>query len=154
MRAPALAELHEIFLGQAGGSLELVAGKHYRGDTANAEARKDGSLASAGGKWRRSGRSAPSCNRCTASRRRCCPSWRSRSVRIATPRCLTVSKRSRSSLLLKLQATSWAKASETVGLDCDCLSSQLRLTQKPPITLERMMSSFCPNSRSKLSCRL
>jgi hypothetical protein len=30
---------------QAGGSLELVAGKHYRCDTANAEARKDGSLA-------------------------------------------------------------------------------------------------------------
>jgi hypothetical protein len=45
MRAPALAELHEIFLGQAGGSLELVTGKHYRCDTANAEARKDGSLA-------------------------------------------------------------------------------------------------------------
>jgi hypothetical protein len=45
MRAPALAELHEIFLGQAGGSLELVAGKHYRCDTANAEARKHGSLA-------------------------------------------------------------------------------------------------------------
>ena len=36
MRAPALAELHEIFLGQAGGSLELVGGKHYRCDTANA----------------------------------------------------------------------------------------------------------------------
>jgi hypothetical protein len=30
MRAPALAELHEIFLGQSGGALELVAGKHYR----------------------------------------------------------------------------------------------------------------------------
>ena len=28
MRAPASAELHEIFLGQAGGALELVAGKH------------------------------------------------------------------------------------------------------------------------------
>ena len=28
MRAPTLAELREIFLGQAGGSLELVAGKH------------------------------------------------------------------------------------------------------------------------------
>jgi hypothetical protein len=28
MRAPALAELREIFLGQAGGALELVAGKH------------------------------------------------------------------------------------------------------------------------------
>jgi hypothetical protein len=27
MRAPALAELHKIFLGQAGGALELVAGK-------------------------------------------------------------------------------------------------------------------------------
>ena len=45
MRAPALAELHEIFLGQVGGALELVAGKHYRCDTANAELRKDGSLA-------------------------------------------------------------------------------------------------------------
>jgi hypothetical protein len=45
MRAPALAELREIFLGQAGGALELVAGKHYRCDTANAEVRKDGSLA-------------------------------------------------------------------------------------------------------------
>jgi hypothetical protein len=28
MRAPALAKLREIFLGQAGGALELVAGKH------------------------------------------------------------------------------------------------------------------------------
>jgi hypothetical protein len=28
MRAPALAELREIILGQAGASLELVAGKH------------------------------------------------------------------------------------------------------------------------------
>ena len=28
MRAPASAELHEIFFGQAGGALELVAGKH------------------------------------------------------------------------------------------------------------------------------
>ena len=28
MRAPALAELHEIFLGQAGSALELFAGKH------------------------------------------------------------------------------------------------------------------------------
>jgi hypothetical protein len=28
MRAPALAELREIFLGQAGSALELVAGKH------------------------------------------------------------------------------------------------------------------------------
>ena len=28
MRAPALAELYEIFLGQAGDALELVAGKH------------------------------------------------------------------------------------------------------------------------------
>jgi hypothetical protein len=45
MSAPALAELHEIFLGQGGGALELVAGKHYRCDTANAELRKDGSLA-------------------------------------------------------------------------------------------------------------
>ena len=45
MRAPALAELHEIFLGQARGALELVTGKHYRCDTANAEVRKDGSLA-------------------------------------------------------------------------------------------------------------
>ncbi len=45
MGAPTLAELHEIFLCQAGGAPELVAGKHYRCDTANAEARKDGSLA-------------------------------------------------------------------------------------------------------------
>jgi len=45
MGTPALAELHEIFLGQAGGALELIAGKHYRCDTASAEARKDGSLA-------------------------------------------------------------------------------------------------------------
>jgi hypothetical protein len=45
MRAPALAELHEIFLGQAGSALELFAGKHYRCDTANAELRKDDSLA-------------------------------------------------------------------------------------------------------------
>ena len=52
-----------------------------------------------------------------------------------------------------VQATSWARASETVGLDRDCLSSQLRFTQKSPIALERMMSSFCANSRSKLSCR-
>jgi len=44
MRAPALAKLREIFLGQAGGALELVAGI-YRCDTANAEIRKDGSLA-------------------------------------------------------------------------------------------------------------
>ena len=43
--APALAELHEIFLGQSGGSFELVAGKHYHVDTANAEVRKDASLA-------------------------------------------------------------------------------------------------------------
>ena len=28
MRAPAPAELHEIFLGRSGGPLELVAGKH------------------------------------------------------------------------------------------------------------------------------
>jgi hypothetical protein len=34
-----------VFLGQAGGALELVAGKHYRCDTANAEVSKDGSLA-------------------------------------------------------------------------------------------------------------
>jgi hypothetical protein len=45
MRAPAPAELHEIFFGQAGGALELVAGKHYRCDTANAKLRKDDSLA-------------------------------------------------------------------------------------------------------------
>jgi hypothetical protein len=45
MRVPTLAELHEIFHGQTGGSLELVAGKHYRCDSPNAEARKDGSLA-------------------------------------------------------------------------------------------------------------
>ena len=45
MGAPALAELREIFLGQNGGALELVAGKHYPCDTANAEPRKDGSLA-------------------------------------------------------------------------------------------------------------
>ncbi|MGA8658838.1 MAG: hypothetical protein WB586_22110, partial [Chthoniobacterales bacterium] len=45
VRAPVPAELHKIFLGQAGGALELVAGKHYRCDTANAEVRKDGSLA-------------------------------------------------------------------------------------------------------------
>jgi hypothetical protein len=37
-RRPVLAELHESFLGQAGGALELAAGKHYRCDTANAEA--------------------------------------------------------------------------------------------------------------------
>jgi hypothetical protein len=37
--------LHEIFLCQGGGTLELVAGKHYRCDTANAEVRKDVSLA-------------------------------------------------------------------------------------------------------------
>jgi hypothetical protein len=37
--------LHEIFLCQGGGPLELVVGKHYRRDTANAEVRKDGSLA-------------------------------------------------------------------------------------------------------------
>jgi hypothetical protein len=41
MRAPAFAELHKIFLGQAGGAVELVAGKHYRCDTANDELRKD-----------------------------------------------------------------------------------------------------------------
>jgi hypothetical protein len=45
MRAPTLVKLHEIFLCEAGGPLELVAGKHYRCDTANAEVRKDGSLA-------------------------------------------------------------------------------------------------------------
>ena len=33
------------FLGQAGGALELAAGKHYRCDTANAEVRQDGFLA-------------------------------------------------------------------------------------------------------------
>jgi len=48
MRAPALADLHEIFLGQAGGALELVAGKHYRCDSANAEVRKDGSYRGCG----------------------------------------------------------------------------------------------------------
>jgi hypothetical protein len=36
---------HAIFLGQSGGPLELVAGEHYRSDTANAEVRKDASLA-------------------------------------------------------------------------------------------------------------
>ena len=45
MRAPALAKLHEIFLGQGGGPFELVAGKHYLCDTANAEIQKDASLA-------------------------------------------------------------------------------------------------------------
>jgi hypothetical protein len=45
MMAPAPAELHEIFFGQGGGPLELVAEKHYRCDTANAEVQKDGSLA-------------------------------------------------------------------------------------------------------------
>jgi hypothetical protein len=44
MRAPALAELHEIFPGQAGGALEPVAGKQNRCDAANAEVRKGGSL--------------------------------------------------------------------------------------------------------------
>jgi hypothetical protein len=38
-------KVNEIFLVQAGGALELVAGKHYPCDTANAEIRKDGSLA-------------------------------------------------------------------------------------------------------------
>jgi hypothetical protein len=41
MRAPALAELREIFLGQGGGALELLTGKHYRFDTANAEVQKE-----------------------------------------------------------------------------------------------------------------
>ena len=45
MWAPALAKLHEIFLGQSGGPFELVAGKHYRRDTVNTEIRKDASLA-------------------------------------------------------------------------------------------------------------
>jgi hypothetical protein len=45
MSAPALAELHEIFLGQLGVRLSWSRGKHYRGDTASAEVRKDGSLA-------------------------------------------------------------------------------------------------------------
>ena len=45
MGAPALAQLYEIFLGQGGGALELVAGKHCRCDTAKAEVRKDASLA-------------------------------------------------------------------------------------------------------------
>jgi hypothetical protein len=43
MRAPALAELREIFLGQAGGSRELVARKHYRYHAALAEAAQDDS---------------------------------------------------------------------------------------------------------------
>jgi hypothetical protein len=34
MGAPSLAELYEIFLGQGGGALELVAGKHCQYDTA------------------------------------------------------------------------------------------------------------------------
>jgi len=34
MGAPALAELHEIFLGQSGSALELFAGKHCQYDTA------------------------------------------------------------------------------------------------------------------------
>ena len=34
MGAPALDELYEIFLGQGGGALELVAGKHCQYDTA------------------------------------------------------------------------------------------------------------------------
>jgi hypothetical protein len=37
IRAPALAKLHQIFLGQGGGPLELVAGRHYLCDTANPE---------------------------------------------------------------------------------------------------------------------
>ena len=45
MGAPALAKLHEIFLGQGSGALELLAGKHYRCDTANAGVRKEGYLA-------------------------------------------------------------------------------------------------------------
>jgi hypothetical protein len=45
MRVPALAKLHEIFLGQGGVPFELVAGKHYLCDTANAEIQKDASLA-------------------------------------------------------------------------------------------------------------
>jgi hypothetical protein len=45
MRAPAPAEMHEIFLGKSGGALELVAGKHCWCDTANAEVGKDASLA-------------------------------------------------------------------------------------------------------------
>ena len=45
VRAPALAKLHEIFLGQGGRPFELVAGKHYLCDTANAEIQKDASLA-------------------------------------------------------------------------------------------------------------
>jgi hypothetical protein len=45
MRVPALAKLHEIFLSQGGGPFELVAGKHYLCDTANAEIQKDASLA-------------------------------------------------------------------------------------------------------------
>jgi hypothetical protein len=45
MSAPALAKLHEIFLGQGGRPFELVAGEHDRCVTANAEIRKDASLA-------------------------------------------------------------------------------------------------------------
>jgi hypothetical protein len=45
MRASALAQLREIFLGQGGSPFELVAGKHYLCDTANAEIQKDASLA-------------------------------------------------------------------------------------------------------------
>jgi hypothetical protein len=41
MRASAPAELHEIFVSKSGGPLELVAGKHCRCDTANAEVGKD-----------------------------------------------------------------------------------------------------------------
>src|SRR5258708_13697557 len=44
MRAPALAELHEIFFGQAGGALELVAAKHYRCYTPNTKLRKHAPL--------------------------------------------------------------------------------------------------------------
>jgi hypothetical protein len=50
-------------------------------------------------------------------------------------------------------ATISTRASATVALVRNCLSSQVRLTQKPGITLERMISSFCPNSRSRLSWR-
>jgi hypothetical protein len=45
MRSSAPAELHIILLGQGRGSLELVAGKHCRCDTANVEVGKDASLA-------------------------------------------------------------------------------------------------------------
>jgi hypothetical protein len=44
MRAQALAKLHKIFLAEGGGALELIAGKHYRCDIANAEVPERGFL--------------------------------------------------------------------------------------------------------------